>query len=82
MRIFIIKGETPELENYAPSIFYIGKDALYNTPEYPNGREIVLCESPAFGLMIREDMTINQVLAHVERMRKEGFTVTEKRIDY
>ena len=76
MTIITITGGTPETKSYDPCTFYVTHDYLWNTPEHPDGRDVVISESPTFGAMLREDMTREKVLEHAKRMEQDGFTVT------
>ena len=79
IRIFKIHGETEETKSYTPSTFYIVDKLIYNDGfGYSVHKNMIVSENPVFGFMIREDMTINKLLDHLQNMKNDGFTITEE----
>lgn len=75
MTIYRIKGDTPKTKDYSPAVFVVGYNAFSETYH-------IFCESPVFGFMVREDMSIDQFREHLENMQAGGFSVTEEKIKY
>lgn len=82
MTVITIKGETPETKAYDPCVFYVCRDALWSDEKHPNGRDVVISESPTMGSMLREDLTREKVLCHAMKMKQQGFTVTKTELNY
>lgn len=67
MKIFIIEPIKTKHKGYEKAVFLINSGGIYS-------------ESPSFGFMQRDDMTVPRLTEHLDTMKKEGFSVTELNI--
>ena len=66
MRVIEIIGETPSTREYDKGVFVIA-----------NGNLDIYSDNASMGFIKRTDMNIHRLNKHIERMKKEGFTVKE-----
>ena len=66
MKIYEIFGETPETKEYEPAVFIVGGFVEVEIYAFNN----------AIG-WVKHHFGINELNAHLDRMKAEGFTVRE-----
>ena len=78
MKITVINitGNTPKTRNYDPACFLV---IPIVSPDAE--KKVIFSHCRALGTMQRSDLTAADLLEHLEKMKKQGFTVTEKIID-